>query len=127
MEADVAAKIQKEASDNMRLEAPGASEIFKDTGFKKKTQSDNLPAESNPFATPPPSRSDRESTYAPSTHAPSTQPSNAFTYLERRIHDTQVHNTFLPMDAIHVCTVTPPLCGLHTIISRPFPRPASSA
>lgn len=83
MEADVNAKIQKEATENSRPEPIGTSDIFKDTGFEKKAPVDTLPAEASPFLTPPrtaASRCDRESTYAPSTHAPSTQLSNALTY-----------------------------------------------
>jgi len=77
MEADIATKIQKEASENLRPKATGASEIFKDSVFEKKVVVDAYPVDGDPFSTPPqtPKKFDRDSSYAPST-----QVSNAFTY-----------------------------------------------
>lgn len=77
MEAEVVVKLQKEATANVQLRAPGTLEDFKDTAFEKILR-DTLPANSNPFSTPPRtpvSNCDMESTYASST-----QSSNAFTY-----------------------------------------------
>jgi hypothetical protein len=77
MEDEVAVKLQKEATEKLRQEEAGASEIFKGTDFEKK-HGDTSPADGNPFSTPPQtaaSNGDGDSTYAPST-----QPSNARTY-----------------------------------------------
>jgi hypothetical protein len=87
MEDELAVKMQKEATENLRRESVGATEIFKGTDFEKKaTDTVTFVADSNPFSTPPQtaaSNGDRDSTYAPSSQLSNTntyrsQASDAF-------------------------------------------------
>ena|SRR3569833_69117 len=81
MEDETAARLQKEAVENARQDAPGiASTMFKGTDFEKRAVEVTV-AESDPFNTPPPTPgtatfSERESTYAPSTAQPSIATTN---------------------------------------------------
>jgi hypothetical protein len=84
MEDEVVVKLRKEATENARREtAAGAMEIFKGTDFEKKPV-DTLPADCNPFATPPPTavgNGDRASAYGGSVYGASAYaPSSVNTY-----------------------------------------------
>ncbi len=83
MEEDVVAKLQKDATENVRPDvASPASEIFKGTDFEKKRGETATFAgdTGNPFSTPPSTARASINGDKASTYAPSTQVSNANSY-----------------------------------------------
>ena len=80
MESGVAAKLQKQATENSRHpEKAAAADLFKGTDFDVKVD-DALEVEVDPFSTPPPSAAGSHRDDDAASFAASSQPSSVPTY-----------------------------------------------
>ena len=100
MEDAVAAKLQKQATENSRRQEKGVSDaIFKGTDFEETT-GDVTEVEVDPFVTPALSTVSSHIDTDAASFAPSSQPCNAHTYR------SQASEAFVSIGAATPCTST---------------------